>query len=180
VKITDRFRDYENIESSLEDRKKKWMSKYENASTPSEAISKIWKLDENKNQGTGYATDPKYGGKIETILSMMGVENNKEKPEITKNESTPVNRFREELPTVAIDNTKVAPLNLPDLGTQPFNPNTELTENKLREILQQEKKVTEQRFLDAFTSKNTQQEEYIPEGPVEDVSHLYNYIKLID
>ncbi len=46
--IRDKFRDYESLENSLQDRKKKWMSKYSDATTPQEAISKIWRYDENK------------------------------------------------------------------------------------------------------------------------------------
>lgn len=177
VKIIDRFRDYESVESSLEDRKKKWMSKYQDANTPSEAISKIWQLDESKNQGKGYATDPNYGGKIETILTMMGVENNKEKP--SEKPEIKVNKFREELPIFAIDNTDVNSPKVPELATQPFN--GAITEDQLREILQTEKSNTEQRFLEAFNSSNfNQEDQYLPQEPIEDLNYLYNYIKLDD
>lgn len=181
VKMTDRFRDYDTVESSLEDRKKKWMSKYKDASTPSEAIGKIWQLDETKNQGKGYATDPNYGGKIEKILGMMGIESNKEKPAEKPEKVEPkVNEFREELPPVAVDNTAVAtPPKVPELATPPINQG--LTEDQIREILQQEQSNTEQRFLEAFNSNNDNQEEqYMPQQPVEDLSHLYNYISLDD
>lgn len=100
------------------------------------------------------------------------------------------NKFIEERPTVAIDNTRVA---MPRLATPPINPtytelpdvankqDANLTEQQLRQILQTEKQNTEQRFLDAFSSmQQPQQEEYIPQTPVEDLSHLYNYIKLTD
>lgn len=80
IAVQDRFRDYDSIENALLDRKDKWMSKYANASTPQEAISKIWRYDNKKKQGVGYATDPEYGKKVNTILSMMGVSSDKPEP----------------------------------------------------------------------------------------------------
>lgn len=188
VKITDRFRDYDSIEEALIDRKNKWMSKYDSAATADEAISKIWQLDEKKNQGKGYATDPKYGGKIQSILSMMGVDSAQIKYK---------NNVSKETTKVAIDNTAVRKPKIPSLATPPINPTytalpedkkeTEekqiagISESKLRQILEAERKQNEQRFLTALSQKQEQPEQdYSPQYQPEDLSYLYNYIKLQD
>jgi|GEM_PF-6682207 len=75
----EKFRDYNNLEEAVSDRISKWGEKYKDASTAREALSKIWKYDENKGQGVGYATDTKYGEKIDTILNMIGVPSEQEK-----------------------------------------------------------------------------------------------------
>lgn len=74
-KINDKFRDYNTIDEAVSDRIKKWGSKYQDANNVEEAISKIWKYDANKGQGVGYATDPKYGSKIKSILGTLGTSN---------------------------------------------------------------------------------------------------------
>jgi peptidoglycan hydrolase-like protein with peptidoglycan-binding domain len=75
----EKFRDYNNLEEAVSDRISKWGEKYKDASTAREALSKIWKYDENKGQGVGYATDTKYGEKIDTILNMIGIPSKQEK-----------------------------------------------------------------------------------------------------
>ena len=71
-KTKQKFRDYESIDEAMSDRVKKWSSKYSDAKTPDEALSKIWRYDKNKGTGVGYATDIKYGEKIKSILGSLG------------------------------------------------------------------------------------------------------------
>jgi hypothetical protein len=76
-----KFRDYDTLEEAVDDRIKKWGSKYKNADNIDEAISSIWRYNPKTGSGEGYATDIKYGSKIKTILSNMGVSSNKSNPE---------------------------------------------------------------------------------------------------
>ena len=81
---TSKFRDYQNLDESLADRNEKWVSKYKDAETVEEAISRIWRYDPEKKQGVGYATDSNYGKKLKTVLGMMDV-NLSETPEYYDN-----------------------------------------------------------------------------------------------
>lgn len=182
VKIKDRFRDYDTIEESLKDRKKKWMSKYDTASTSKEAIGKIWSLNKEKNQGQGYATDPNYGDKISSILDMMGATQQSQ-IKVEKN------NYKEniEYPTQKIDNTKVTTTltqNIPNTTVPQYTSPKEISKEKiaekqeqgisqdqLKEILQKERSAMEQQFLEAYKSTETQ-----PQQEVEPSRDLYQYI----
>lgn len=76
-----KFRDYDTLEEAVDDRIKKWGSKYKNANTLDEALGKIWKYNPKTGSGEGYATDDKYDVKIKSILGKMGVSTNKSNPE---------------------------------------------------------------------------------------------------
>lgn len=76
-----KFRDYDTLEEAVDDRIKKWGSKYKNASTVDEALGKIWKYNPRTGSGEGYATDDKYDVKIRSILGKIGVSTNKSNPE---------------------------------------------------------------------------------------------------
>jgi hypothetical protein len=67
-----RFRDYSNLGEAVDDRMKKWGSKYKDAANVEEALYSIWSYDEEKGQGVGYATDDKYDEKIINILGQIG------------------------------------------------------------------------------------------------------------
>jgi hypothetical protein len=76
-----KFRDYDTLEEAVDDRIKKWGSKYKNAETIDEALGKIWKYNPRTGSGEGYATDDKYDVKIKSILGKMGISTNKSNPE---------------------------------------------------------------------------------------------------
>ena len=76
-----KFRDYDTLEEAVDDRIKKWGSKYKNASTVDEALGKIWKYNPRTGSGEGYATDDKYDVKIKSILGKIGISSNKANPE---------------------------------------------------------------------------------------------------
>lgn len=96
-----RFRDYSNIDEAVNDRLKKWSSKYKNADTIDEAISSIWQYDPKTGRGKGYATDSNYGTKLKSILNSMGVNSQYESeyagiPQQTQQEAptyTPFERY---------------------------------------------------------------------------------------
>jgi len=67
-----KFKSYNNLDTALQDRVKKWGSKYQNASNVSEALYSIWQYNPEKGRGQGYATAPDYDKKIGSVLSMMG------------------------------------------------------------------------------------------------------------
>lgn len=103
------------------------------------------------------------------------------------------NRERRE---VSIDNTAVRRPKIPSLSTGPINPNyaelpeaekqeaakeNSISEDQIRQLLDKERKATESRFLSAFQNQNAaESEDYVPQPIQEDLSHLYNYIKLQD
>ena len=84
----------------------------------------------------------------------------------------------------------------PPLSTPPINPDyaalpeaqkaeikeeAGISEAQMRNILEQERSATEKRFLQAFQEQNAQEQpKYTPQPLQEDLSHLYNYIKLED
>jgi len=97
-----------------------------------------------------------------------------------------------EYPIKEIDNTYVATNKIPKFATQPINPtytslpkDEKVTESKginekqLRDLLEKERQTTEQKFLNVFKQKQTPQEQYT-QPQQEDLSYLYNYIKLDD
>lgn len=189
ISITDRFRDYDTLEDSLTDRKNKWMSKYKDASTPREAIGKIWQYDENKKQGRGYATDPEYGAKIGKILSMIGVEE-KSTPTTTVKEKEVPKEVKEAI-EVPIDNTYAVPTKssanavYADISKKEETKTEQsLNEEKLRELLAEERAKTEERFMQALEQQRQPEQqtiqEYQPQPLQQDLSHLYNYIDIND
>lgn len=76
-----RFRDYDTLEEAVDDRVKKWGSKYKNANNIDEAIGSIWRYNPKTGSGEGYATDMNYGSKLKTILGSMGISSSKSNPE---------------------------------------------------------------------------------------------------
>jgi hypothetical protein len=89
-KTKQKFRDYDSIDEAMSDRVKKWSSKYNDAKTPDEALSKIWRYDKNKGTGVGYATDIKYGEKVKSILGSLGTALSDAEPtQETEEEQTP-------------------------------------------------------------------------------------------
>jgi hypothetical protein len=184
-RITDRFRDYDSIEESLQDRKNKWMSKYKDAATTGEAIDSIWKLDENKKQGRGYATDPEYGNKINTILGMMGVQEGTTTTEgqITSGETpeksgdtpitgiTPANAA---ITTAGSEGATYASIE----SEEKVKETKGITEAQVRDLLAKERDSNESKFIDAFSQQSKPEQDYIPQQREEDLSHLYNYIDI--
>jgi hypothetical protein len=90
-KTKQKFRDYNSIDDAMADRVKKWASKYNDAKTPDEALSRIWRYDKSKGTGVGYATDIKYGEKIKSILGSLGTslreEESTEAPQTVQQET---------------------------------------------------------------------------------------------
>jgi hypothetical protein len=82
-----KFRDYNTLEEAVDDRIKKWGSKYREAENIDEAIGAIWRYNPKTGSGEGYATDMNYGSKIKTILGSMGVSSNKSNPQNTSQET---------------------------------------------------------------------------------------------
>lgn len=87
-----KFRDYNNLGEAVDDRLKKWGSKYTTANTIDEAISKIWQYDPKTGQGKGYATDVNYGNKLKSILGSMGITSTQSNEHIPQ--ATPENKER--------------------------------------------------------------------------------------
>ena len=136
-KASEKFRDYDSIEQSMDDRMRKWGAKYAKSKTINEAISAIWEYDPNTGQGKGYATDINYDVKLGKILRMMGVDANTEVKERTEDDrllSLEALDFQQ-LPEMARDNTLVAnrkliePLVINGLNT-PENDDKKVTEAK--------------------------------------------------
>jgi hypothetical protein len=82
-----KFRDYNTLEEAVDDRIKKWGSKYREAENIDEAIGSIWRYNPKTGSGEGYATDMNYGSKIKKILGSMGVSSNKSNPQNTSQET---------------------------------------------------------------------------------------------
>jgi hypothetical protein len=82
-----KFRDYDTLEEAVDDRVRKWGSKYNDAENIDEAISSIWRYNPKTGSGEGYATDIKYGSKLKTILGSMGVSSNKSNPQSSPQET---------------------------------------------------------------------------------------------
>ena len=95
-----KFRDYDTLEEAVDDRIKKWGSKYSNAENIDDAIGSIWRYNPKTGSGEGYATDINYATKLKKILGSMGVSSNKSTPqssiqevEETSYESRPVEDY---------------------------------------------------------------------------------------
>lgn len=73
-KTKSKFRDYNSLDEAVQDRVKKWGTKYQNAQNVGDALYSIWSLDAQNGKGVGYATDPNYDKKIGSILNTMGVD----------------------------------------------------------------------------------------------------------
>lgn len=110
ITIVDRFRDYDSLDKAVDDRLKKWGSKYQNANNVKEAIGKIWSYDEKTGKGKGYATDINYDRKLTKILSMMGVDASANKKDFdvdtTEQRNIAITKKLQEN-TMKIDNTAV-------------------------------------------------------------------------
>jgi len=161
VQITDRFRDYDSLDDALSDRLMKWGTKYTGAPTIKDAVYSIWKYDENKKQGTGYATDIAYDQKLFKIMRMMGVQTDKKAEQGT----------RDLPPKVQIDKTYVPEISSP---MQPA---------KLNELFRfdsyapKEEAETQQILNSRIT--NQQQESIQQQVQIPEIDpSLYNYIQL--
>lgn len=164
VKITDKFRDYDSLTEALQDRNKKWGSKYAGAANVKDAVYSIWQYDEEKGSGTGYATDVNYDKKLFKIMGMMGVDVDAQK---TPTKQKPQREVRE----TTIDNTAVRQPNIKVL---------------------QEPNIQAAKFEDLFRFDNTepklpeqapvQQQQYGPQieeqQPIQLDPSLYDYIQL--
>lgn len=153
-KTKQKFRDYESIDEAMSDRVKKWSSKYSDAKTPDEALSKIWRYDKNKGTGVGYATDIKYGEKIKSILGSLGT---------ALSDSEPIQETEEQAPYInPID------FNTPEYSGMTFSeeeaPQAEQTAQE--QALQASQDLLEESFLEEADAMLAQQEqptqEYAP------------------
>ena len=106
-----------------------------------------------------------------------------------------LNTGKRDVNEVVVDNTAVRKPRIPSIATPPLSPNyaalpeTQKEKNKepenskeiqIRKILEAEKQAMEEKFVSAFKQQNSIEEEYIPRPQQEDLSYLYNYIKLQD
>lgn len=81
-----KFRDYDTLEEAVDDKIKKWSSKYDGAENIDEAIGSIWRYNPKTGSGEGYATDINYAAKLKKILGSMGVSSDKSNPQRTVQE----------------------------------------------------------------------------------------------
>lgn len=72
-KTNSKFRQYSSLDESIQDRMRKWGSKYENATTIGDALYSIWQYDPSTKTGKGYATSPSYDKAIKNVLKGMGL-----------------------------------------------------------------------------------------------------------
>jgi Mannosyl-glycoprotein endo-beta-N-acetylglucosaminidase len=97
-----KFRDYSSLTEAVDDRIKKWSSKYEDAKNIDEAIGSIWQYDAKTGKGKGYATDDKYDVKLKTILGMMGVDT-----KTAESRNTSIKQETQPLPTTTVTNLPI-------------------------------------------------------------------------
>lgn len=104
-------------------------------------------------------------------------------PEIQISENNSVNQkgksSNREFFSSIVDNTQVRKTKIPDLATPPINSEGNLKNNtdKINSV----NEVTKQRYSNLFSSpENIDENGFSPQPYEEDLSHLYNYIKLTD
>lgn len=100
-----KFRDYDTLEEAVDDRIKKWGSKYSDAENIDEAISSIWRYNPKTGSGEGYATDINYASKLKTILGSMGVSSNKSNPQSSIQETDETNYDSRPIGDYYVDST---------------------------------------------------------------------------
>lgn len=159
-----KFRDYDTLEEAVDDRIKKWGSKYKNADNIDEAISSIWRYNPKTGSGEGYATDIKYGSKIKTILGNMGVSSSKSNPEgiAQQEQETEYNRY-DDSPvgnyyvdsTVRLNENSGEYISAPDYLETAEN-KEDVEGNLAKEELKQAQQ--EKNFLDEVYGQNSTQE----------------------
>jgi hypothetical protein len=180
-----RFRDYTSLEEAVDDRIKKWGSKYQDANTVEEALYSIWSYDEKAGRGRGYATDNKYDVKIKKILGMIGVPTNQTSSVSQQPVSKQPNQFMETRPTVARDATMVR---TPRLATSPINNVTreELLQFDKIQSIESDNRKKEEALLKHYealsteveTESNLETEKDLYYGVEPDMFDPYNYINL--
>jgi hypothetical protein len=180
-----RFRDYTSLEEAVDDRIKKWGSKYQDANTVGEALYSIWSYDEKAGRGRGYATDNKYDVKIKKILGMIGVPTNQTSSVSQQPVSKQPNQFMETRPTVARDATMVR---TPRLATSPINNVTreELLQFDKIQSIESDNRKKEEALLKHYealsteveTESNLETEKDLYYGVEPDMFDPYNYISL--
>ena len=163
-----KFRDYDNLDEAISDRIKKWSSKYSNANTPTEALSKIWRYDKNKKSGVGYATDINYGNKVASILNSLGT-------------SLEVDTIQDnEIPQE--ERTVIQPidLNSPEYSGTVFSEQTEEEPQQQKEptVEQTAQELLDESFLEEFQAQQLQ--EQIPQQQVQDYPQYNIEVKPIE
>ena len=170
-----KFRDYNSLNDAVDDRIKKWSSKYKSASNINEAISSIWQYDEKTGKGKGYATDDKYDAKLKTVLGMMGVSSDKK---AAKDE---FDNLRERRPDIVAESTRTK---IPSLATPPINgvSRAELLQFDKLQSIDQNRIDNEQAINEAYNFNKINQSQPEQNNPyydlVDDGFDPYNYIQL--
>lgn len=146
---TQRFREYDTLDEAVEDRIKKWGSKYKDAKNVDEAISKIWQYDPKTGQGKGYATDTNYGNKIKSILKSLGTDATLEPNQTSSTQSQPY---------VPLD------LNLPEMTGMTFAEEEKETEEK-SQVNKREENANKLSFISDVKELQKQQQEQAYQPP---------------
>ena len=155
-----RFKDYNSIDEAVEDRVKKWGSKYKDASTIDQAIGSIWQYDPKTGSGKGYATDSNYGYKLKTILNSMGVSSSQSNNPVAEEEEQETSTYK---PYVSYLQENAGTIETAGKYSEP----KEVTEAK-KEIYQAQQ---EENFLEALSNLQQQPQQ---EAPQQEQSYLEN------
>lgn len=170
------FRDYDTLEESIDDRIKKWGSKYENAGNVSEALDIIVK--------NGYATASNYktsvGGVLNSITGTSKSYSNNS--EVVNNVQEPAQRGSYSNKVIyKAPNLKNSSLDLQSSTAEYKNPDISEDTN---EVLQAKQEVQEKSFLEEVSKILTQPQQEIAQVQPEqqyvspDMEDPYNYISL--
>ena len=187
-----KFRDYDSLEEAVDDRIKKWGSKYSNADNIDEAIGSIWRYNPKTGSGEGYATDINYGSKIKNILGSMGISSSKSNPQNDYQPSydeRPIGDYFAD-GTVRLNQNSGEYMTAPDfleIGESKEDAEGESAKNELRQA-QQEKDFIESIFAQQQSeqeaaSQNYAQDQagyqlYNPELPEYQAQQAPSYFKL--
>lgn len=146
VRENAKFRDYNNIDEAMSDRQRLWGSKYQNAETIEEALYSIWNYNPKKQQGEGYATDPKYDTKVKSILENFGISFNAK-----ATERKPLNNTTTPSPTPTLDElNRISPADIWEMYKDEPSKAAELIafKNEYEERLQKEAQAEKQAEID--------------------------------
>lgn len=146
VRENAKFRDYNNIDEAMSDRQRLWGSKYQNAETIEEALYSIWNYNPKKQQGEGYATDPKYDTKVKSILENFGISFNAK-----ATERKPLNNTTTPPPTPTLDElNRISPADIWEMYKDEPSKAAELIafKNEYEERLQKEAQAEKQAEID--------------------------------